>query len=137
MNVLIDTNVILDAVTGREPYNEHAEKLLLFITEDKLKAFITASSVMDIYYLLNKYLHNKEQVKQVLIKLFSEFEIIDVTRRDCEKAFSLTQNDFEDALLATCAKRNKLDYIITRNLKDFTGSPVEAISPADFLTNYF
>ena len=109
----------------------------LFITEDKLKAFITASSVMDIYYLLNKYLHNKEQVKQVLIKLFSEFEIIDVTRRDCEKAFNLTLNDFEDALLATCAKRKKLDYIITRNLKDFTGSPVEAISPADFLTNYF
>ena len=137
MNVLIDTNVILDAVTGREPYNEHAEKLLLFITEDKLKAFITASSVTDIYYLLNKYLHNKEQAKQVLIKLFSEFEIIDVTRRDCEKAFNLIMNDFEDALLATCAKRKKLDYIITRNLKDFTGSPVEAISPADFLNNYF
>lgn len=137
MNVLIDTNVILDAVTGREPYNEHAEKLLLFITEDKLKAFITASSVTDIYYLLNKYLHNKEQAQQVLIKLFSEFEIIDVTRGDCEKAFNLTMNDFEDALLATCAKRKKLDFIITRNLKDLTGSPIEAISPADFITNYF
>jgi len=46
-------------------------------------------------------------------------------------------DDYEDALLATCAKRRRIELIITRNLKDFAGSPVKAISPDDFLTNYF
>jgi len=137
MNVLIDTNVILDAVTGRIPHHVSAEKLFLLVAEDKLKASITASSVTDIYYLLHKHLHDAYQAKQVLLKLFTLFEVLDVTRSDCEKAISLPMSDYEDALLATCAKRRKLDLIITRNLKDFAESPVKAIAPDDFLANYF
>jgi hypothetical protein len=39
----------------------------------------------------------------------------------------------EDALLAACAKRGNMEYIITRNVKYFSGSPVKAILPDDFL----
>jgi predicted nucleic acid-binding protein len=137
MNVLIDTNVILDAVIGRTPHNVSAEKLFILAAEDKLNASITASSVTDIYYLLHKYLPDSDQAKQVLLKLFRLFEVLDVTGSDCEKALSMPINDYEDALLATCAKRRKLDLIITRNLKDFTESPVKAIAPDDFLANFF
>lgn len=137
MNVLIDINVILDAVTGRTPHHVSAEKLFLLVAEDKLNASITASSVTDIYYLLRKHLHDAYQAKQVLLKLFNLFEVLDVTRSDCEKAISLPMSDYEDALLATCAKRRKLDLIVTRNSKDFTESPVKAIAPDDFLANYF
>jgi len=42
-------------------------------------------------------------------------------------------NDYEDALLAHCAKRVKADYIITRNIVDFKNSPVLPITPTDFL----
>ena len=107
MNVLIDTNVILDAVISRLPHNVSAEKLFLLAAEDKLNAAITASSVTDIYYLLHKHLHDADQAKQVLLKLFSLFEVLDVTRSDCEKALSMPMSDYEDALLATCAKRRK------------------------------
>lgn len=136
MKVLIDTNVILDAVISRTPHHVFAEKLFLLIAEDKLNAFITASSVTDIYYLLHKHLHNENQEKQVLLKLFNLFEVLDVTGSDCEKALRMPMSDYEDALLAACAKRRKLDLIITRNLKDFAESPVKAIAPADFLTNF-
>lgn len=137
MNVLIDTNVVLDALTSRTPYNASAERIFLFVAEEKLNAFITASSVTDIYYLLQKHLHDQYRAKQVLFKLFSLFEVIDVTGSDCEKALSLPMKDYEDALLATCARRRRLDLIITRNLKDFTDSPVNVIAPDDFLANYF
>lgn len=136
MNVLIDTNVVLDAVTGRAPYHASAEKLFLLAAEDKLSAAIIASSVTDIYYLLRKHLHDAEQVKQVLFKLFSLFTILDVTGSDCERALTLPMSDYEDALLAACAKRNRLDLIITRNLKDFTGSPVKAMAPDAFLAGF-
>jgi len=41
--------------------------------------------------------------------------------------------DYEDALLASVAKRSKADFIVTRNEGDFKGSPVPAVSPQDFL----
>jgi hypothetical protein len=46
-------------------------------------------------------------------------------------------SDYEDALIATCANRNKVDWIISRNTKDFINLPVPAITPEDFLTKFF
>jgi integrase len=48
-------------------------------------------------------------------------------------AFSCGIRDFEDAVQAMCARRTGVDYIVTHNLKDFKGSPVQAISSADAL----
>ena len=137
MNVLIDTNVVLDAGLNRHPHNFFAEKILLFISEEKLNGFITASQVTDIFYFLKKYYRDSEQAKHVLIDFFNILDIIAVTKGDCERAVSLSMGDYEDALLATCAKRKKLEFIITRNLKDFVDSPVKAINPEEFLTEYF
>ncbi|MDR3601566.1 MAG: PIN domain-containing protein [Desulfosporosinus sp.] len=136
MNVLIDTNVMLDALMNRTPHNVSAEKIFRFVAEDKLNAFITASSVTDIYYFLKKHFHNTNQAKQILTTIINIFRVIDVTRSDCEKALILSMDDYEDALLATCAKRMRLELIITRNLKDFAESPVTAITPDDYLTKY-
>lgn len=87
----------------------------------------------DIYCLLHKQLHDDTQCRQALLKLFTLFSILDVTGSDCEKALELPIPDYEDALLDACAKRGKVDCIITRNLKDFNNSPVKTISPEDFL----
>lgn len=136
MNVLIDTNVILDAVTGRAPYNATAERIFLLAAEDKISAAITATSVTDIYYLLHKHLHDADRSRQALANLLSLFRVLDVTGGDCRKALTMPMADYEDALLATCAKRNKVDKIITRNLRDFDGAPVEALTPDGFLAEF-
>ncbi len=135
MKILIDTNVILDALINRTPYNSSAEKLFLLAAENKLTAAITANSITDIYYLLSKHLKNKDIAKQALVNLFSLFQILDVTANDCKKALILPIEDYEDALLVTCARRNKINSIITRNLKDFAESPIHAVSPDDFLAS--
>jgi len=64
-------------------------------------------------------------------------DIIDVTAKDVRNAFHPDVGDFEDELISVCAERAKIDYIITRNTKDFTNSPVPAITPEDFLTKFF
>jgi predicted nucleic acid-binding protein len=133
MNALIDTNVILDALMSRAPFHESSEQIFMLAAQDKLEANITASSVTDIYYLLHKHLHEAEPCKQMLQKLFTLFRVLDVNGADCERALGLEMADYEDALLASCAKRNKIERIITRNTKDFTASPVKAVSPEEFL----
>lgn len=135
MNVLIDTNVILDAMLSRSPFSEAARTLFIWAAEEKINACITASSVTDIYYLLQKHLHDKEKCRQEISKILTLFHIIEVSGTDCEKALELTMSDYEDALLATCAKRSKIEYIITRNVKDFTDSPVKAVLPDEFIQN--
>lgn len=133
MKVLIDTNVILDALIARSQFKDDAEQLFLIAADDYIVACITASSVTDIYYLLSKYLKSKVESKTILQKLFALFTILDVTGMDCERAMELPMLDYEDALIAACANRNKIDCIVTRNLKDFVSSPVRTLSPADFL----
>ena len=52
---------------------------------------------------------------------------------DVQNALASDMPDFEDGLLACCAKRQNAKYIITRNEKDFEHSPVPALSPQIFL----
>ena len=129
MRLLIDTNVILDALMAREPWAASAQALLLAAAEEKTEACITASTMTDLYFLLRKHLRDYEKVKQTLLGLIASITILDVSGTDCEKAFTLSMSDYEDALLACCGKRHKADYIVTRNKKHFAGSPVKTISP--------
>ena len=50
MRVLIDTNVIIDALTSREPWKESAEKIFIMAANHVIEMYITASSATDIYY---------------------------------------------------------------------------------------
>jgi len=135
MNALIDTNVVLDAMLSRSPFAEAAQKLFIMAAEEKINAYVTASSITDIYYLLHKHLHDNERCRQVIFKIIKIFSILDVTGSDCKKALELPMSDYEDALLAACARRGKMECIVTRNVEDFGGSPVRAVLPDDFLKN--
>jgi predicted nucleic acid-binding protein len=133
MKLLIDTNIILDALMNREPWAKSAQDIVLAIAEEKAEGCITASSFTDIHYLLHKHLRDKEQTKQALLDMLAIFNVLDVTGADCEKAFNLPMSDYEDALLAYCGKRHKVDWIITRDLKHYEGSPVKAVEPKEIL----
>ena len=57
----------------------------------------------------------------------------DVTEEDFREAVLSDIPDYEDALLAANANRNRADCIVTRNVKDFAKSPIKAVTPAQFL----
>lgn len=107
------------------------------IETNRINGYVTANSVTDIYYVLNRYIKNKNKVFSVMKTLLKLVEIIDVTASDIRKALKPDVKDFEDEVLVVCAEKSKVDYIITRNLKDFTKSSVKAISPENFLKKYF
>jgi predicted nucleic acid-binding protein len=137
MKVLIDTNIVLDVLGNREPFVQHSAEILILAAQQKLSASITANTNTNIYYLTKKYISNREDIKRTILGLIEVLDVIDVTRSDCIKAFELSMTDYEDALLAQCARRTKAAYIITRDTKDFSTSPVEAITPKDFLNRFF
>ena len=96
--------------------------------------FFSASSVKDIYYLVKRHSGSIAQAHAAVIHLSSLVQICDTAARDIQAALEFKMADFEDAVLAAAAQREKANFIITRNVKDFANSPVPAITPKEFIS---
>lgn len=133
MKILIDTNIVIDALTSREPWNEYAEKIFLMAANNIIDMYITASSATDIYYLIRKHLHSTEAARQIMGKLYSLVGILEVKSEDLIGALASPITDYEDAVLEQVAGRCDMEYIITRNQKDFETGHTRIYSPEDFI----
>ncbi|OKH18166.1 type II toxin-antitoxin system VapC family toxin [[Limnothrix rosea] IAM M-220] len=129
MKVLFDTNVILDFFMKRQPFNENAKILFDAIANDKIEAFVSATSVKDIYSLMSVKTKDKEGALEAVKELLKIMTICDVNKRTLEKAIELGYKDFEDAIQVAAAAPVDLQLIVTRNLKDFKNSPIPAVTP--------
>lgn len=132
MDLLIDTNIAIDVFTKRMQFFNSSKKVLDYCIQDGCRGVFWTGEITAIHYLLLKPL-DKEAAREYVRMVLALYEVVDVTPEDMEAAVDSGMSDFEDAVLAYCAKRAKVDYIITRNTKDFEGSPVKAITPDDFL----
>jgi len=132
MKVLIDTNVILDVLTRREPHFEHSAAFLRQCGA-RLTGCIAASQTTDIFYVLRREGVDAQAARDLLRKLTDNVKVVDTNAADVQAALASDMPDYEDALLAACAKRQRVACIVTRNEKDFKLSPVRAISPQKFL----
>ena len=134
MKILLDTNVIIDALTSREPWNKSAEKIFLMGANHIVDMYITASSATDIYYLLRKFVKDTAGSKQIMSKLYSLIGILDVTAANCVEALASPISDYEDAVVEKVAASKEMDYIVTRNIKDYQEGAVKVILPDDFIS---
>jgi len=134
MNVLIDTNVILDDILNRVPNAEAAKKINRLVTDELVVAYLTANTLTDIFYIVSK---NRDEItaRKTIKNLLLIFSVVSVDGEDCQRAIDFPMGDFEDALVVVCAEKANLDYIITNDqgFLDEAGLSVPAIKPADFL----
>lgn len=132
MEILIDTNVILDALLKRSPFAEDAYSILKMADENKIKAHIAAFAITDIYYFISKNLNHDNRIKAIKA-LFNITNVVSVTKQDIEKAMSFSEfTDLEDALQLQSLKKVKGDFIVTRD-EEFQRLTNKAISPKDFI----
>ncbi len=133
MKIMCDTNVIIDVLLEREPFAENSCKVLSLCEEHKIDGFVSASSVTDIYYLVRKYTHSTDLAYKAIGKMLEIVKVCSVTNNDVLTAFQRRAKDFEDCLVATCAKSIRCDYIVTRNKKDFEEFDIPLLTPAELL----
>ena len=133
MTVLLDTNVIIDALQERQPFDVEAKEILLRTQNGEFTCYFTANAVTDIFYLYSKA-RDLKSARQVLNFLLATYKIVSVTHEDCIDAMSIPIDAFEDALVSVCAKKAEVDYIISRDNKFLREkSPVKVIEPKEFL----
>ncbi len=132
MKLLIDTNVILDLLLAREPFVKPARDLLKKIQASQAEGYVTANSITDIVYFCKKK-YTLDVIRGEMLKLLDLIDVIGVERDDIIEAFDMGFTDYEDALQSCCAVKENIDFIVTRNEKDFSKSEIKPISPDAFL----
>ena len=132
MKVLIDTNIILDVLCKRPDFYEDSAKIFKLCEVKKISGVISALSIPNIMYILRKEL-DADKTREVLDSLMLIFSVADLKADDLKKAADMRFKDYEDAIQSACATRIKANYIVTRNIKDFSESKVTAIKPAELL----
>lgn len=133
MVILIDTNIIIDFFMKRQPYLEEAIKIISLCSESKVKGYLAAHTVSNLFYILRKE-YSASQRREMLSALCNVFEISEINKKKILAALeNETVADFEDCLQMECALEVSAEYIVTRNLGDYTNSKIAAIDPKSFI----
>ena len=89
MRVLIDTNIIMDYLSNREPFFDTADKVIDLCSDDnKIQSYLAAHTITNIFYLLRKHF-SIDKRREVILDLFEAFHIVPI---DEEKLFNALQN---------------------------------------------
>lgn len=129
--VIIDINIIMDLALKRKHFKA-AEKAIDLCAIQKIEGYVCSHEITTLAYLLQRnFTMNK--VKYFLREILDLFEVLPSTTKTLKLALDSKIKNYEDAVIEVSALENKIDYIITRNLKDFKKSRIEALSPEEFL----
>lgn len=132
MKILIDTNIVLDLLLEREPFVENAILIFEQIEQGKLEAYIAATTITNIFYIIRKT-ESREVAIAAINRLLIGVQFCAVDRQTVETALSLGLKDFEDSIQLACATLSQVDGIVTRDRKDFIGSNLPIYSPIELL----
>ena len=134
MRVLLDTNVVLDVLQDRAPWNADGQQLFRAAANRIITACITAKEVTDIHYFSRRLFsgqdHADAKARAVISKLCTLFELLDTLAIDCKEALTVDNSDYEDAVMIKTAVRSDCDCIVTRNPGDFGDPPIPVYAPA-------
>jgi len=133
MKIIIDTNVALDVLLNRTEFLQASHNILKLSAQDKITGILTTNTVTDMFYVFRKNSKDAVKSRHAVAQLIKLVTLEAIVPADVSLALASDITDLEDAVVSFAAKRIRADYIVTRNTKDFTSSPVPAITPADFL----
>ncbi|MBP5705067.1 MAG: type II toxin-antitoxin system VapC family toxin [Paludibacteraceae bacterium] len=119
IKVYIDSNVLVHYCTGEESVVQSLT--YLFQRRRKEVLFTSSLSIAQTIALLqsnrpNRKAYTKEKVSSLMDK---KLTIIDLTKEDISKAFSINNKDIEDNIQYVLSQKKKCDAIVTDNTKDF------------------
>ncbi len=132
MRVLLDTDVVLDVILGCEPFAKEAAEILDLSEQGAFDAYVSAITPLNVFYVARKA-RTKADLRQAVHGLLQTVCVCTIDESVLANAFTLSFQDYEDAVQHCCATANNLEGIVTRNLKDYKNATLPVFSPADFL----
>lgn len=132
MKTMLDLNVVLDIVQRRTPHYDASARALSWILDRGDVACLASHSLTTLHYIVAKH-GSRQSADRLIDWALGRLEIAPQGRSEFLRARSLVFSDFEDAALLSAAEAARCEVILTRNVADFGGSPVRAMTPEEFL----
>lgn len=120
--VWLDTNVLLDYLLRRTGFETPVIELVKKIERKEIMAFTSVINLIHTHYQLRKFT-NERSSGTILENLTRLVHIQDIPPAITDRTLSnLSIADFEDAVQYELALLSDADFLLTRNLADFTSS---------------
>ena len=132
MTILLDTNVVLDILLNRKPWYTNAALIFGMAQQNLIKCYVSASTITDLFYITEKE-NGKNNAREAIKRLLKVFYPATVTDKNIYQALDLNWDDFEDSVQFIVGSDLSVDYIVTRNTKDFTSSSIDVVTPEQFI----
>lgn len=134
MKVLIDTNILLDVILLREPHLELSKRVLQ-CCQSFVDGYIAIHTFSNMFYVLHEIEDfSIEDCRNTFNKLLYVFDVAGLNKKDMISAVNNESFlDLEDSMQHQSAVSSEIDYIVTRNCKDFEKAEIPAVTPEEFL----
>lgn len=130
--LLLDTNVLLDALDEHRPQSAEALEVLRLCNTGEAMGMVSPGSLKDLYYVLAK-LHDERHARRAVRALMDLLVILPLEVEACANAIASTEPDFEDGLIRAAAELNDVEFILTRDRAAFRTSPIRSVTCAEYL----
>ena len=135
MKILVDTDVMFDTLTKREPFYKDSAIVWSWASEGLVEGYISAISVNNIFYIVRK-LNGLEYAQRLVDRILEDFEIISLTKDILKQARTIDSGDYEDLIQYFSALHEGCEIIVTRNKRDFPQIGLKLMTPKEFI-DYF
>lgn len=132
LSVLIDLNVILDALQKREAHFAASTRLLALAEMGAIRGTVAAHSWTTLFYLYAKD-QSADKARVHITELLQFLAVAEIDQTVIEQALNLPYDDFEDAVQMMAAVRSGADYLVTRNVRDYKAALLTVLQPAELL----
>ena len=136
ISILLDTDVCLDSLAGRSPWNADADYIFHASVENRCRIYVSGLTFANLFYLLRKQ-HGSETTQHHLGAMRDLVQISPMNHTVVDQALEAEWNDFEDALQYYSALESGCQMVISRNISDYSkAGQIEVKTPADFILTH-
>jgi len=130
--IFVDADIVMDLLTQRQGFFEYAGELFTLGDEEVVEINVSALTIANVFYLLHRQYNNK-RAWQIIQHFRAIVNVLPVDSKAIDLALSSQFKDFEDAIQYFVADANKMEVLITRNLKDYAEAKIPVMTAESYL----
>jgi predicted nucleic acid-binding protein len=132
MRILLDTDVVLDFLLARQPFELDARAIWIACAQEHATGYISPITPVNVFYIARKS-KGAAGARQLVADMLRILKVCSLDQAMIQAAQALPTTDFEHAVQAAAAAAAGLDALVTRNTRDYSAAPLTILTPAEVL----
>ena len=132
MKVFLDTNILIDFISGRKPFVDDALVLFQLADNKEVELMVSDLTIINTIYVLRRLHYSMSVIYGILTDVRPLLTITSIGAEVIDLCLNKQSADFEDQAQYYSAIKAGANYIVTRNKKDFPLTAQNVLTPKDF-----